>query len=490
MAKLTAEQIEFLNKFQENGVLNENHGTRLVFDIIREKYLYIRGNNIKVLGEQATAKKLAHKDTPWVPVSELLNECPVVSYVFNPKNDKIEYEENGEKFINSFNVDDTLLFLKDIVKENEDKRIDLKNIDNFMEKHFPAFNILIRNLFTKEESRKWYLNRISSIINTREKIPTAALIYGEQGSGKGTLVEFLIKPIFGKKYTYVADNAALNSSFNSSFENKTFVVFNEIKTDLKGVVIEKIKALVSDTDLEINAKGVQQYTVANTFNCDFFTNHSKAIKIEASNRRFSVFETGPNLLNVIKEKGYSRSEYFNKLEEEKNEFALFVASLDYDIDYAYSVVQNNELEEIIEGTNTRIEQVSRMLKYAEFNKLRDKIEEAVEMLEMANRFYPKNYKDTLKLIEEDMKKGQLQIKFFPFIYNLLIDENESSSHKIGRAFAEIGEKKKGGGKTYRKLAKKYDPMQEVEKEEEKEEKTGEELAKKEDLDAMLAAYED
>ena len=476
--------IERFNLFKEKGILNKT-GERLVYDLIREKYINLKNGNARILKDKETAKKIAYRNFRGTKETTVLREAPLYNYVFNPRRDDLEYEENGDMYLNSFNVSKTMLSVVRKIKN----RIELEDIEKNLDR-FPAFKILLENIFVDARSREWYLNRLSLIINERVKVPTAAVIFGEQGSGKGTLVEFLLKPIFGSEYTYVATNKALQRDFNANFENKLYVVFNELKTDLKGNISDEVKALVSDSDLEINAKGINQYVVENTFNCDFFSNHSKALRIEASNRRFSVFQTGPNILNKIAESPFSREEYFAKLEAEKEEFILFIASLNYDKDMAYKVLETEELEAVIESTNTRLDRLITSIKRADYKYLEGKILEIVEMRKEMKESYPADYLVSLEKIRENMKKGIIEKKYLPFLYKMLVNEQETSAIKIGKIMSEVGPEKKGNGKTYRKLQAIYVPVDKEEDISKAVEAKKDELAMLNDEEFITRAYTD
>ena len=214
----------------------------------------------------------------------LPNKVPVLKVVFDVHSDqKIDLKN---KLFNLFTPTEYLLLKRndEIIKPTES----FKNI-----------YLLISNLFPKNEEKKAFLNWLAGIMQTREKQLTAWLLMGEQGTGKGILLHYILKPLFGHTQAVQIEDEQLRDSFNRWLENKMIIAFNEVAYDntTRNSVNSKIKAIITDPELQINEKNVKAYFVQNYANCLFYSNESIPVLIEAGDRRFNVVKTGGKLTN-------------------------------------------------------------------------------------------------------------------------------------------------------------------------------------------------
>jgi len=457
MKNLTAEQIEKLNSIKETGFLDEQKTKKLVYDLVREKYIlfnYINQNDYDtdILNKTESAMKIAKSFASFVPSNAVLNDTKTVKYVFNPRNNDRSYNRGGITHINSFDINKTRL---------NDTMSEFNKVDySFFYANFKAYKLLLLNLFSTEERANYFINWLSTIVNTRKKVLTSIIINGVEGSGKGVLKD-TIKTIFGDKYVLEAGNEIVSGSFNGELDEKLFVFFEEIIVDYNKnkQIAGKLKRWITDPVLSINAKYGAQFSVENFFNCMFFTNEENPIEIKTGDRRYSIFKSQNKLLDIIDESEFdSYNDFFNCLESEKIDFINFLFRLKYDEKATLRPFDTEEKDGIIQSTSTKIEILNGLLNKGLYNELEYKIEELIELKKQMNQFYPRNYKEILKEIQDDMSKSRIQLKLLPFLYTTLVDENETSVIKIGAKFNNLGEKKSGRGISYRKLNKPYNSV--------------------------------
>lgn len=146
------------------------------------------------------------------------------------------------------------------------------------------------------------------------KIPWAPLIQSVEGVGKNVFKQ-VIRHAIDKQYFYQPKAKQLNDSgskFNGWMDSKLFFLVDEIKTDDKRDMVETLKPFVTETELEIEGKGVNQRMADTPSNWMFFSNHKDAIPVTANGRRFAIFYSAIQTLDDLRSRGMDDA-YFSSL---------------------------------------------------------------------------------------------------------------------------------------------------------------------------------
>jgi hypothetical protein len=192
--------------------------------------------------------------------------------------------------------------------------------------------------FTKS---KWYTHMKTDLTNNNNaefenlldwiaiklQYPTvlipAQLFYGEQGTGKGTFVEF-IKRLLGSNNVVTIENIdTYLDKFNADMAFKSIKVLEEIEDNGKAYTNHnRIKADMKKTTERMEDKYKKAVTLKHFSSYIFNTNNKKSLKIEASDRRFTC--------HMVSDAHADNTEYFNSIYEElqnvqfmKNAFEFF-----------------------------------------------------------------------------------------------------------------------------------------------------------------------
>ena len=124
-----------------------------------------------------------------------------------------------------------------------------------------------------------------------EKIAWAPMLQSVEGTGKGMIYE-IMKRSLGAMYVYTPKAQELvtsGSKFNAWMRGKLCIVVNEIKVDERRELIEILKPMITDKQIEVQAKGVDQEMEDNLANWIFFSNFKDAIPISQNGRRYAIF---------------------------------------------------------------------------------------------------------------------------------------------------------------------------------------------------------
>lgn len=146
------------------------------------------------------------------------------------------------------------------------------------------------------------------------KIPWAPVIQSVEGAGKGVM-KTLMTHAMGAPYVHFPNAQELTSSgskFNAWLRNKLFILADEIKVDDKRDLIEVLKPIISETKIEVQAKGIDQDLEDNYANWMAFSNYKDAVPINKNGRRYAIFYSPLQTEADLIARGMGE-EYFNAL---------------------------------------------------------------------------------------------------------------------------------------------------------------------------------
>ncbi|MFZ1290935.1 MAG: primase-helicase family protein, partial [Melioribacteraceae bacterium] len=243
----------------------------------------------------------------------------------------------------------------------------------FLEKNNTAIDLetscqriysLLKNLIPVGVERNHFINWLSYIFATRNKVDTAWVFQGTQGSGKNLFFKSIIVPLFGKTQTIVIDDDRLQSDFNGYLKNKLFIAFNEVANDetkTRRSVKSKIKSLVSEESVIINEKHVKVFEMHNFANLLFFSNEALPLLVERQDRRFNIIETGRPLKELAVFKKNPKG-FIEEIGKEIKQFAQYLMNYKYDESIVNDVIENETKNNIKELSMNKFELFATKLK--------------------------------------------------------------------------------------------------------------------------------
>ena len=238
---------------------------------------------------------------------------------------------------------------------------------------FPTITKLIENLIPKNNESDAFLNWVATILQTREKMLTTFVFLGEQGSGKGLLLKYILQPLFGEKQTLQVEDEQLKSSFNGWMKNVSFIAFNEIAHDNRGrnTINSKIKSIVTDPTLIVNEKNIRTYVIDNHVNSIFFSNEKIPLLVERNDRRFNIINTGKAL---IKTNWFNAPVTIQFLKNEIQYFAQYLWNMNIDISQANTVMDSKAKDTLVSVGLGRYEEFACKLQDADIDWFLDNYE--------------------------------------------------------------------------------------------------------------------
>lgn len=144
------------------------------------------------------------------------------------------------------------------------------------------------------------------------KIPWSPVIQSAEGAGKGTFKR-MVTHMMGGIYVHFPNARQMTESgakFNGWMRHKLFILADEIKVDERRDMIEVLKPMISETEIEVESKGVDQLKEDNYANWAFFSNFKDAIPVNENARRFAQFFSAIQSKKDLLDRGMTDA-YFN-----------------------------------------------------------------------------------------------------------------------------------------------------------------------------------
>lgn len=284
-------------------------------------------------------------------------------------------------------------------------------------KETPVFNDLLKNLFFNESDEvilnflRWL--KICCFSDKRQDIiylfcGTNEINQG-QGAGKGVLIEFLNKMLFG--LTVSVDNKTYETNFNSNLLNKKVVVFDEV--NFKSLKYEAVKNITGSSLLRVEFKGKEPINAENIGSWLMFSNeHDLCDKITYDDRRTFIIRPNPkngSLTRLIKSKYSDYDNFKNKLHNEIENLIHILALNDNHVLNPIELKTNAKNEYFKDKTEIEVIDLKDFYQFIVNKKMTQKL---IRILESNNLF---DDKIKLKLI----KKSILNYKLFFEIFQVL-----------------------------------------------------------------------
>ena len=424
------------------------NGNEYFYDISRQKYVMLLEQTqeiVKVEKEHIFKAYISERGMEDFrrAKKELCDNIKMKYLVFDPHRGR-EWEQNNFTYKNTFLMSNPLRTARNQRENTEFKKLN-KNLD-FLKK-YPHVNLLLDNLFVTLGRKEYFINWLSASFNTLKKNGTAIILRGVQGAGKNVLYEQIIEYAIGRNYCLIIGNEDLKSNFNSSLENKLFVLANEIKGDFRdgNSSYEKLKQYITDQEMRVEQKGVDSRKIINYFNVLIFSNNQTPLQVQGSDRRYTIYETNniPLKKKVENDLKIDMSKFITALKVEREGFIKDLVLFNFDLNRARTCEHTEEKERIYRSSMTKIEILNDKIKNQDIGFFDDileileneKEEEVFQyMVDKKITIINENIRETLDFLKNEIKiefkKNIIKNKYLVFLYYFFVSKNDSTT-KMG-----------------------------------------------------------
>lgn len=260
-----------------------------------------------------------------------------------------------------------------------------------------------------------FINWLACILQYREKLGTAWLLHGTQGTGKGLLFHNILTPLIGSRYTAHTELGTFARQFNAFAEQSVFVLVDEVSiADINNQngIMAKLKTLITEKRIDINKKGISEYTAENFTHYLFASNDFESIRVADNDRRFNIAPRQEQRLQIT-------GAEVDAIIDELQDFADYLMEYEADLHRARTVIDTQARRDLQSLSKDGMTQTLDVLHTGDIDFLYDNAptenEETSKMLEaMGTPIMP--YREAVKEYYENKGKvsrnGLWSIVFF------------------------------------------------------------------------------
>lgn len=290
----------------------------------------------------------------------------------------------------------------------------------------PIISKVIKSLTVEEDMYEHFLDWLAHIWQTGTPAKTGFLFRGTTGTGKGTLFNEIIRPLFGDKHCRAIGMETFADGYNPWAEDALFVMLDEGEIDDResSHLINKCNILITEDNIELHIKYRNTVPVKNFINLIIATNNRAPLKLPREDRRWNVALAQEDSL---KTQGFDLED-IPKIRDELSDFAAFLTHREYDIKKVREPINNDAREDLFLSTETSVEQIFRAFRegdldyFCEYVELKDK----TDVLDPVTTIYNKTIQRWLEQIDtgKPIKMGHSEART---IYQFLTSSKISPS---------------------------------------------------------------
>jgi len=236
-------------------------------------------------------------------------------------------------------------------------------------------NKLLDSLFENDiEAKDYFIQWLAYIVQTGKRSGVAWGFFGASGTGKGLMVDVIMRLLGINNCSINVSDTSLQSDFNSYLESKQFVHLNEIAGDFhsRHGVAGKIKAMISDPFMMLNTKGVSEYVIPNFANVILNSNKPNPIEIDIDDRRWNMIIANTPLISLD---WFTQGVTGDKILEESMKFGNYLMNLELNFKMATHIMPKSIAKEnVIAQTTNPLQELGNYVKSGAYNDICDLLE--------------------------------------------------------------------------------------------------------------------
>lgn len=206
-----------------------------------------------------------------------------------------------------------------------------------------------------------FLNWLAYAFQHRKAACTAWMLQGVPGTGKGVLVNVVLKALFGATNTTSRRMEELEDKFNGYLEGCLLVYIDEVnigKSKRADMIMANIKNQITEPYITIRNMRQTAYETPNYLNWIFSSNMTTAIDLDREDRRFNVGAYQKVPLRVVFE---NTTELVRTLEKELDQFAYYLHYYVVDEAAVRVPVKNEARQDLINNSLNSLDMVANAL---------------------------------------------------------------------------------------------------------------------------------
>lgn len=253
-----------------------------------------------------------------------VDPIPDWTLTFDPQNTEI-YNRSA-RFINQFQITPTL----ETALNSRAKP--------YGPEHWPIISRIIDSAVGTGAIKEHFLNWLACLVQYREKLLTAWILHGTQGTGKGMLIDKIITPILGAAHVVRCTQTALEKNFNGFLETALLVFIDEASIGAyrnSKAASENLKSMITEPYQMMERKYANAFSTRVFYNVIMGSNQPDPATVDPEDRRFNVGQYQPQRLQIT-------SDEVMEIDTELPAFAQYLARRVANMDVARQVLETED----------------------------------------------------------------------------------------------------------------------------------------------------
>lgn len=221
---------------------------------------------------------------------------------------------------------------------------------------FPTIKKVIWSVIGSDQmTYDHFINWVGYIVQYLERAQTGWVMQGVHGTGKGTLVHHILRPLLGISNTTYLEQHQLEDRFNEHFENSLLTCVDEVEIsslDGNNKIMAMLKTLITEPFINIRKMRSAAYQSPNYNNVMVFSNFKGCVTVEPTDRRYNVAVYQERKLELTED------EIFKLIPAELDAFATYLVNMTVDVSAAKRVVENEARAQIKDLSLSSIDEIS------------------------------------------------------------------------------------------------------------------------------------
>lgn len=277
------------------------------------------------------------------------------------------------------------------------------------------FRIMHHALGSDVQITETFINWLAYIVQKRTRTLTAWVLHGTQGTGKGILINNILRPLFGPRQTSVVTMRELASPYNAYMRQSFLVVCEEMQSSTmhdEGGVMAVLRNFITEPSVMIRSMYSLPIETSNYCNFILTSNKTDVLSVPKGDRRMNIAKYQPNKLYPNQSELARAPADIARIERELQAFYDFLLSYPVDEARAQTVIQTEDRDTMIEISETAVDTVSSALLEGNMTFFIDQLptgrKTKTNMLEIDRL---NDYRDTLRdiLRRADHETGKVNI---------------------------------------------------------------------------------
>ena len=223
--------------------------------------------------------------------------------------------------------------------------------------------IILHALGGDDECYKHYINWLATIVQTRNRTRTAWVLHGTEGTGKGVMVNKILRPLFGA-HIAMRRMEELNEKYNQFMQNSFIVFIDEVQTKAlqnEQGVMAKLRNFITEDTVPIRQMYSNGVETPNYTNWLLSSNMPDPVSIKQGDRRFNIGKYQPNKLYL------SEQEVDVKIPSELQPFYNYLLHFQADYELAGRIINNHDREVLISISENSVDTVGKAFMEGDFS---------------------------------------------------------------------------------------------------------------------------